>query len=43
MKRLVFAGIGPLAVMTVMGSANAADMPRRHAMPAKAPMYEAAL
>lgn len=41
MKRLVFAGIGALAVMTVMGSANAADMSRRHAMPAKAPMYEA--
>jgi len=41
MKRLVFAGIGALAVMTVMGSANAADMPRRQAMPAKAPIYEA--
>src|ERR1019366_2248591 len=41
MKRLVLAGLGALAVVTMMGSANAADMPRRHAMPAKAPMYEA--
>jgi len=41
MKRLVLAGIGALAVMTAMGSANAADLPHRHAMPVKAPMYEA--
>jgi outer membrane immunogenic protein len=41
MKRLVLAGLGALAVVTMMGSANAADMPRRHAMPAKAPVYEA--
>jgi outer membrane immunogenic protein len=41
MKRLVLAGLGALAVMTMIGSANAADMPRRSAMPAKAPMYEA--
>jgi outer membrane immunogenic protein len=42
MKRLVLAGVGALAVMTMIGAANAADMPRRHAMPTKAPMYEAA-
>jgi len=41
MKRFVLAGIGALAVMTAMASANAADLPRRHAMPVKAPMYEA--
>jgi outer membrane immunogenic protein len=41
MKRLVLAGIGALAVITGLGSANAADIARRHAMPAKAPMYEA--
>ena len=37
MKRLVLAGIGALAVVTTMGSANAADVARR--MPAKAPAY----
>jgi outer membrane immunogenic protein len=38
MKRLILAGIGALAVVTTMGAANAADMPRRAAaMPAKAP------
>jgi len=41
MKRLVLAGLGGLAVVTIMGAANAADLPRRHAMPTKAPMYEA--
>ncbi len=41
MKRLVLAGIGALAVMTMMGPANAADIARRQAMPTKAPMYEA--
>ncbi len=41
MKRLVLAGLGALAVVTMMGAANAADLPRRHAMPAKAPAYEA--
>jgi outer membrane immunogenic protein len=41
MKRLVLAGLGALAVMTMIGSANAADMSRRQAMPAKAPIYEA--
>lgn len=39
MKRFVLAGIGALAVVTTMGAANAADMPRRAAMPAKAPLY----
>jgi outer membrane immunogenic protein len=39
MKRLVLAGIGALAVLTTMGAANAADMERRQAMPAKAPIY----
>ena len=41
MKRLVLAGRGALAVVTMIGAASAADMPRRQAMPAKAPMYEA--
>ncbi len=41
MKRLVLAGLGALAVVTMTGAANAADMQRRQAMPAKAPMYEA--
>jgi outer membrane immunogenic protein len=41
MKRLVFASVGALAVVTMMGSANAADLPRRNAMPTKAPMYAA--
>jgi outer membrane immunogenic protein len=39
MKRLVLAGLGALAVVTMMGAANAADLPRRQAMPAKAPAY----
>ena len=39
MKRLVLAGIGALAVVTMMGSANAADIQRRQAMPTKAPAY----
>ena len=34
MKRLVLAGLGALAVVTMMGAASAADMPRRQAMPA---------
>src|SRR5665213_1740413 len=41
MKRLVLASIGALAVMTMMGPANAADIARRQAMPTKAPMYDA--
>ncbi len=39
MKRLVLAGLGALAVVTMMGAANAADLPRRQAAPAKAPTY----
>jgi outer membrane immunogenic protein len=39
MKRLVLAGIGALAVMTMTGAANAADLP--HRMPTKAPAYSA--
>ncbi len=39
MKRLVLAGVGALAIMTTMGAANAADISRRQAMPAKAPIY----
>jgi outer membrane immunogenic protein len=39
MKRVILAGIGALAMVTMMGAANAADLPRRHAMPAKAPVY----
>jgi outer membrane immunogenic protein len=42
MQRLVLAGLGALAVVTMTGAANAADLPRRHAMPAKAaPAFEA--
>src|SRR6202140_3321179 len=41
MKRLVLAGLGALAVVTMTGAANAADMQRRQAMPAKAPVFEA--
>ena len=41
MKRLVLAGFSALAVVTMMGAANAADMPRQRAMPAKAPIYAA--
>jgi outer membrane immunogenic protein len=37
---MVAAGIGALAVVTMMGGAQAADLGRRP-MPAKAPMYEA--
>jgi outer membrane immunogenic protein len=39
MKRVILAGIGALAVVTMMGAANAADIQRRQAMPAKAPVY----
>ena len=39
MKRLVLAGIGALAIVTSVGAANAADLPRREAMPTKAPIY----
>lgn len=41
MKRLVLAGLGALAVATIVSAAHAADLPRRHAMPAKVPSYEA--
>jgi len=39
MKRLVLAGVSALALVTMMGSANAADVARRQAMPTKAPLY----
>lgn len=39
MKRLVLAGVGVLAMATMMASAQAADLPRQRAMPAKAPAY----
>ena len=41
MKRLVLASLGVLAVATMMSSANAADIARRHEMPTKAPLYAA--
>jgi outer membrane immunogenic protein len=41
MKRVVLAGIGALAVVTMMGTANAADIARRQAMPVKAPVFAA--
>jgi outer membrane immunogenic protein len=41
MKRLVLVSLGALAVATLMSSANAADIARRHAMPTKAPLYAA--
>jgi outer membrane immunogenic protein len=40
MKRVILAGLGALAMVTMMGTANAADVARRQqAMPAKAPAY----
>jgi len=40
MKRLVLAGIGAIAMVSMMGAANAADIARRQqAMPVKAPVY----
>ena len=41
MKRFVLASLATLAVVAEMGSANAADLPHRHAMPVKAPAYAA--
>jgi outer membrane immunogenic protein len=41
MKRFVLAGVGVLALATMMASAQAADLPRRSAMPVKAPVYAA--
>src|SRR4029078_1163975 len=39
MKRLILAGAAGLAALTMMQSANAADIARRQAMPTKAPAY----
>ncbi|MFN3657427.1 MAG: outer membrane protein [Pseudolabrys sp.] len=40
MKRLILAGLGALAMVSMIGAANAADMGRRQqVMPAKAPAY----
>jgi outer membrane immunogenic protein len=39
MKRLVLASMSALAIVAMMGAANAADMGRRRAMPTKAPAY----
>jgi outer membrane immunogenic protein len=39
MKRLVLASTSALAIVTMMGAANAADMPRRQPAPTKAPAY----
>jgi len=39
MKRFVFASFGVLSMIAAMGSAHAADMSRRQAMPTKAPAY----
>jgi outer membrane immunogenic protein len=41
MKRVLVAGISALAMVTMIGAANAADVARRQAMPAKAPVYVA--
>jgi outer membrane immunogenic protein len=41
MKRFVLAGAAALVAVMTMTTANAADMPRRHAMPVKAPAYAA--
>ena len=39
MKRLFLASVAGLAALTMMQSANAADIARRQAMPTKAPAY----
>src|SRR5689334_22653977 len=39
MKRLILASVAGLAALTMMNSANAADIARRQAMPTKAPAY----
>jgi outer membrane immunogenic protein len=39
MKRVILAGVAALAMATTMAAAHAADMPRRFAMPTKAPAY----
>jgi outer membrane immunogenic protein len=41
MKRVVLAGIGVFSMLALGVSANAADLPRRQAMPTKAPAYVA--
>ena len=41
MKRVILAGIGALAMVSMMGAASAADLPRREAMPTKGPIYVA--
>jgi outer membrane immunogenic protein len=41
MKRVILAGVSALALVTMMGAANAADLPRRQEMPTKAPLYSA--
>lgn len=41
MKHVFLAGAVALAAVTAMTAANAADLPRRHAMPTKAPVYVA--
>ena len=39
MKRSILAGVAALTAVTMIGSANAADIARRQAMPVKAPAY----
>jgi len=39
MKRVILASVGVLAMFATVGVAGAADLPRREAMPAKAPPY----
>jgi outer membrane immunogenic protein len=41
MKRVILAGVSALAVVTMMGAANAADLPVRQQYPTKAPLYAA--
>jgi outer membrane immunogenic protein len=41
MKRFVLASVGLLAMFVGVTAASAADLPRRHAMPMKAPAYAA--
>ncbi|HEY2758721.1 MAG TPA: outer membrane protein [Pseudolabrys sp.] len=41
MKRVVLAGASALAIVMMMGAANAADLPVRREMPTKAPLYSA--
>jgi outer membrane immunogenic protein len=41
MKRFVLASLVALAAVSAISTANAADLPRRQAMPTKAPLYAA--